>query len=1709
MDHNFSNQIEQVNFIKNKFSTYLKSTFDIRDKDYKELYIKRLTEMESKLYKGPFLSSSLPFKQSKSIKTLVSDGVFDKKFLEIEGIDFERPSYSHQVKAFETIVNGRNAVITTGTGSGKTECFMLPIINEIIKETNECKNERGIRAIFLFPLNALVYDQIDRLRNYLKKYTDIKFGFYTGNTPNDNKTNEDKRKIELYKKKFGESADNELLTRQQMKDTPPQILFTNYSMLEYMLIRPSDEALISQKALNKLKFIVLDEAHVYRGALAIEISLLLRRLQGICNKNVQFILTSATLGRGKEDLKEIIDFSSKLTSSKFYPDDIIFGQRIEQKFTNKYKIIGEDYRLLLNNINNNAEFVKIFNKYLKFDNQLNLKTNLYNLLINDENTCSLFYKTKNVCDFYSVLKDLYTLNVGDLTALIELINITESSNYKYATKLFDIKYHMFMKAPDGALITLGRNKDLSLLSVSYINGYKAFKIGICQNCKIPYIMGITRENILCVDDEVDIDESYADKSKILEYYLIKDCLTEEEIYDIENNNNFEKVYVCAKCGFVKREGFEDIKGCEHGNEDLAVLYKYIGDDEYDSDDEDIITNNINRCPICDYKSNNNGVIMGFHVGKDRATTLIAQILYESMNYPIIIEEQPKNSLFSPKPVEKKGRKQFLVFSDSRQQAAFFSKFLNMNNDRFLKKILLWNMLVKNNHEKISYLNLLTGLEEIFRKEFGYSEEEAEKHAKATVLWDLLLVDGRNSGEGIGLFAFVLDVENGNYTREDDIVDALRARGFTNISYKQFIDLTKVLLQIFRTAPAIEYGNLMCDFEEKKELLGYRHRKFYIKLCDEQINKNSKRPEFYPVKSFLPINLNSKNGRIKYVMKCFGYDKEKAIELINIIFGLARDEHLLLENTEKPEYSETYLIDAKKYFLHSYKNLTYFKCKKCNKLTIYNINNKCTEPDCDGELEICDIENDAFYKDNYYRNEYLTRTPEKLICKEHTAQMNITEAKNIQDDFKSKNGRINFISCSTTFEMGIDLGQLSTVFMRNVPPTPANYAQRAGRAGRRSSTSALMLTYCGLSSHDYTFFSNPEEMIRGNVQPPYFTIDNDKIIMRHITAAALSLYFRDKNHFNDFNSVEQFLENDVANKFLDYINQKPKNLGEIIDNFILKDSSLLFKYGNFKWIDYISISESALNSMTSGLKELIELYKEAESFAASNGKYKQAEAYKNARKRLNSPNSLITYFTKYNVIPGYGFPVDNVELYIYNYNKQEMDGNYNLSRDLSIAISEYAPGSEVIVDDKKYTSRYLFLPRNNKSLPKTYYCECNKCHTLNTSVDDNYFNSNPVCKYCGTQLNITFTNLKSYQTPIYGFVADRTNKETRRVKPFKTYASDIYYIGEKIINEQDENSVIKITEHKNEKLLILNENRFYFCPICGYTELDKKNFNDTKTVNHMEYSGKSCSNNRLELTRLGHSYLTDIIKIAFNNVEEMYDNETAISVLYAILEGISLTYNIERNDINGIIYRTNISKPFSLILFDTVSGGAGHVKRLRNDKSLMEVLKNSLVKVSQKCCEEDSSCYNCLRTYNNQRFHKHIKRGKAKLALTNILNKIYNLSKAYNISDPQYDFSTLSIEDFIKSQYFDDETNGVLNNLFNEIRSKKAIPPSGFGYVLTNDGDNSKEYADFYWKDSSILLFSLENKESFDKLVNTQCKYNCYLLSENFDYVKFVEKLLEF
>ena len=1692
--------LKQCAFIREEFSEYLRSTFDIRDKAYKDLFFERLEQMESELYRGPFLKTTLPFASGKSIGEMVEEGAMHPDFLLLGGIDKikDRPLYAHQEKAIRKVESGRSVVITTGTGSGKTECFLFPILDSIIKDLSVAEHADGIRAIMLFPMNALINDQIDRIRAYLKGYPKIKFAFFTGDTP------------ESVRKKDAEGGvSNELLSREQIRENPPHILFTNFSMLEYLLIRPEDKGVVSTDALSKLRYFVMDEAHTYKGTLAIEISFLLKRVMGMAKHHPQFVLTSATLGGGKDDLAKIVEFAENLTGCKFFYEDVIFADPFQMGVPKNYiHISASDIEALATSSKNEVEV--ILSKYgLHYDATYSLENILYDALSRDELVHDFYDLCEEPIEFKRALAGVrkcdHEYSGETLNSLICLISKATAFG-PWGKKLFDIKYHMFIKAPDACFITLGDDPQLSLVNCVAINGKKAFKIGICQNCKTPYVMGRSDNNdhILMTDDEIDIDETYAEKQSKLEYYLISSLLSVHERENVLSQNDMATEYiVCSKCGKIrKKDGSDGVDPCECGPDYEVELIRYQekilhGLDE----DEALNANNISKCPVCDYSGSGSGCVIGFHVGKDRATALLSQILYQSMPQKVesFIPAGTMGGLFGkPKPIERKEPKQFLAFSDGRQQAAFFSKFVNENNDRFLKKAIVWNILKANGHNPISVSELLGKVQAEFKK-LGCPDDVCYKQAWSTILWELLLVDGRNSAEGLGLFYYELKLPD-LYYDDETIESALAEYGFA-LSGETFRTIIRKVLHVFRTVPAIEYDDF-CSVSEREDLLGYRSFKNYVALRKTPLKKSKAYApdEDRNVRSLLPVSVKQSNKILDYIMNALGYSKDQATKLIEMVWSTITSEDpatgILVKRsgeakTDAPEMA--YRIKAASYVLRSFKEkgAHIYQCNKCMNTTLFNIGGVCSEGDCSGALH--EIKPDEAFATNYYRKQYQSKPLEVVRCEEHTAQIHGEEGKRRQIQFKEK--KINILSCSTTFEMGVDLGSLTTVFMRNVPPTPANYAQRAGRAGRRSDTPAFILTFCSSSSHDFAFFSDPPRMIAGIVDVPYFNRDNQKIILRHIVASALGFFFREEKKSKSFPTIDEFIKDGGFQGFEEYIESKSTDLGQYIDDYVLGDTQLIQEYGEWKWLNYFDDSSSALAAMVSYLRDTIEDLQDGIVKAKAENKFSLAQSYQEALDKLKDGNSLVTYMSRHGVIPGYGFPVDNVDLQIYNESERKMDTRYDLNRNLAVAISEYAPDSEVIVDNKKYTSHYICMPHSGAAFPPQYYvkCDCGAVVVSQTKIQ-----TGETCPCCKKSLDSVLENQSTFIRPDRGFIATGKNKQTRRMKPARTYASEIFYVGRGLASADpiNVNGTLKVEAFKNERLLVINESNFYVCPKCGYSKVVKGKSFPHITQEHEPISGV-CTNKKLDLTHLGYLYMTDVVKIVVDKKIEFRDRDTALSVLYALLIGVSTAFEIDRDDIDGIIFRTTEHENYQIILFDRSSGGAGHVKALVDKVKLRKALGYAHKAVSHACCNEDTSCYNCLRTYNNQRLHRHLIRGLARDKLLEIIDSIDLKKETFSVKGPKV---TLGASDdvFSLADCLDDEHETALFKMITDAMSAiSCIKPEGWGYTLQSNQTASKYTADFYWAERNLLLFAPSHSADFEYL-SKQSTFDCYLMDEKMD-----------
>jgi len=1688
------NAVEKSKFINEQYKKYLLSTFNLGKGELQKQFEQAVEE--ERLFKGPYINMTLPFKRGASIRELIKNGTVADTFAGLNEkdatgnfrlINLDRRLYVHQEQALKRVKSGKSVVVTTGTGSGKTECFLYPIINEILDEIKQGNTEKGIRAMFLYPMNALINDQVERIRTLLHD-SSITFGFFTGET---------KESVGKNFRTDNGIMPNELVSREEIRENPPHLLFTNYSMLEYLLIRPSDTTIFDEEHLKNWKYVVLDEAHTYRGSLGIELSMLLRRVTGLAPVRPRFILTSATIGDKGKSEGQILEFASRLTSADFHEEDIIFADRIPFDCGNgKYQVSADDYKLLKDNFTDKKSVESIVNRYIDQDlSELSCSEMLYCLLRCDRNVIKLYEILSSGKNDWIDVKHTYMSENGiedeahverELTDLIDLVN---DASDKDGIGLFELRYHSFVRPLYGAYVTFGENKNLTLKKVNEINGLKAFEIGNCRFCGSKYIIGKKRKNkdgkndgidYLYQNSEIDIYENFAEdqaKNFQVDYYLIHDG-SEEQGFD---DDLVEESVLCTKCGAVYEKSNLKSKKCSCGQKYEMVVYHIKRDTNSKRSDD--FYNNVKECPCCGHKSKS-GIVKALNLGKDEGTAIIAQLLYDAIDeHEDDKIERPVKDIFatlgeSRKSMEGKGRKckQFLCFSDSRQQASFFATFFDNNYSRMLRKRLIWEVIKNKNYGDISYGNLVSYISNMIRVNglFGVTnEDEATREAEITILRDLLKVDGNYDGEGLGLYYFDLnlsDIEKQIKSNPKSFEDKILAK--YGISEREFILSIKILLDGLKEIPAIISPTF--PLEVAKKYLGYRrfHNYVMLKLENNAIEKN--------VRSFLPRQ--NENSNLRFVKKALGFDKEKAIEFMRDIFDICSSEAVNILRRDTNIQSPWYQIPATAYILKNSHSSEFFQCDKCGKLTPYNLRGVCTHDGCDGHLKSCNVDDVLCL--NYYRNEYMNKKIERMIVKEHTAQLDHTKAKEYQEAFKNFN--INILSCSTTFEMGIDIGSLETVFMRNIPPTPANYAQRAGRAGRSRESSAYVITYCGIGSHDYTYFDDPMKVINGVVKPPYFDIANRKIIMRHLLAICLGLFF--KKYPLCFENIEKFLFEKGDNgekgidKFIKYICGKPLEVDDYVSKKVLPEEQ--FKsYHGFDWVE----SDDGLNKRIRYFRDIIndavsELTQSAEA-AKNDSAGCSFKAYCNKQIESIKSMKLLDALSKYCIIPKYGFPVDVVELEIYEHGFRK--DTFNLARDLKIAISEYAPDSEVIVDNEKYTSKYIALPYAEEvsgQLPKYYYYKCDKCGKITVQQSNESYK----CKYCGFSRNSSVIS-DFFMDPIRGFRTGK-NKESATLKPKRTYAGEVQYIGGGKKDEQiiEYKNVMTIETSSDDQLFVKNRSKFFMCERCGYAKKansgDKRLF-DVEKDGHETHLGRKCTNKKLRRIEIGHCFRTDVARFRIPAIQTNYEKqlEMVLSFMYAFLEGISTALNIDRNDIDGVI-DTGKDNIYDILIFDNVPGGAGHVKRLANAEAIQNSLRYAKQKVSQECCDKDTSCYNCLRNYYNQQFHSKLQRGLALECIDKLLLEIVKhppVTKNTSVPDTQENAKPLTevsaVIEKLLTEHCSDREREIINSMIdyanNAVFTEKPE-------ILTKVGVTGY-YPNLVWHKSRVAWFLHEQKETYD------------------------------
>ncbi|HUI29710.1 MAG TPA: DEAD/DEAH box helicase [Candidatus Acidoferrales bacterium] len=1561
------NPAELATLIEDRYRRYLKTTFYFRDPIFRKSFEDALKN-EGSLSKGPYLEATPIFKKGKSSRDLFKEllGTLpDEGFLKAT----DKELYTHQEEAIRRVLQCRNVVIATGTGSGKTEAFLYPILLHLYRQFKEgsLNSKVGVRALVLYPMNALVNDQRDRLGSKDDKARGIcnlmehhhspfrfTYGQYTGDTPEDENDSSRGAKNKIVNRYAGE-----LLLRKEMRQTPPHILLTNYSMLEYLLLRPDDSELFDNGRGEQWTYLVLDEAHQYRGSKGIEMAMLVRRLkqrlrEGGKAGEFRCIATSATIAGGEKDRGKVAEFASDLFGEPFEDDDVIFGETEPLPVEGTIDIPTDAYAVLKESLpgtnSTNPSLAHLVNQFgIPTQSNERVDSVIGKLLQRDKRTLNLRNRiTASPVPVSDLSRELFDELPFDrqITSLVDLVDLCLNGvDEKTNSPLMSARYHLFLRSLEGATIAYQPSKMVLLNRQSDSGEFKLFEVALCRECGQHYFVG---KNIGGKLVEAVRDPGRDDFGA--EYYLP----IEGDTFEIgnsdeeDNGSNFLLLDLCLRCSSISpvNNGTPKLQ-CGH-SETIRVVKVETPPATKDEDKAP-------KCIVCGYSGAD--PVREVLYGTDGPHAVIATTLHQNL---------PRD------------RKKVLAFADGRQEAAFFAWYLEQSYLDIRNRNLIYKAVTKaapHDGDGLSLRDVAKDLRDVFKESKAFdasrSERDLLRESWIALYREFLTDEPRISLEGVGLVRWMIAWP------KDFEVPKILFQPPWSLTQEKAINLLTLLFGYMRRERCVEVQT---------------DNSVSISWPDLSLQVPQKSTQLVKARSAKYINswkgkTTARAGLLKRILNTSVSKEQIESHVDDTLTQIWESVRIWNDEHSSNERFWIRVGDAERLNPDWWRvsplrdSESVFQCDTCGRISTISVRSVCPRHKCPGTLQEIRIEETDLLR-NHYRVLYQEELPARLVVEEHTAQIDKEKAREFQNDFKKN--KIDVLSCSTTFEVGVDLGDLDVIFLRNVPPEAFNYAQRVGRAGRRQGYPGIAITYSRRSPHDLYHFNEPLKMIRGITKAPSLSLRNEKIILRHITAIALSKYFRaNQSRFDsaqtfvgDFQSptgVSDIIKFSKANR-----EELEKSMWPIVPEELKSGVGL----DDGSWVDKIAGERSRLflaeAEVCSDYCELRKLRQSA--FDSGND---ETVKWAGARAKTIAEEDIISFLSRKTIIPKYGFPVDVVELETQSIrNQNQKSAETSLQRDLSIAIAEFAPTSKLIANKKEWTSAGLKRVAG-KEWERRKYVRC-AVHNIYKQWEIN--ETPPSIPFCGCNQMIQ----SEYIDPMFGFVTSKGAPDEPKGRPQKSFTTRPYFVefnaGEPVVTKFNG---IEISKAVPAKMVVLCEGRrgqgFYICTACGKGE---KHLTKKLIKEHLSPLGLKCSGQWTGQVSLGHEFETDVVRVKFLLQPEETDLIWfGYSLAYALVEGIADILEVPSSDLNATVgHVDDVGAIPPIILYDNVPGGAGLVARIEDKTMLGEALRTAYERVSQCTCGENESCYTCLRNYRNQFAHEHLRRGPVAKYLDQLLSQ---------------------------------------------------------------------------------------------------------------------------
>lgn len=1579
--------------------------------------IKRFLDSERSKYTPSALIQINPnYKQNlkEDVQSLVSNKVLHSKCSAIFSNDSNEPLklYQHQVESIALANKRQSYVVTTGTGSGKSLCFFIPIVDRILKEKEKDSN-RKTRAIIVYPMNALANSQFEEIRKYTSHLPgEIRVSRYTG-----------------------QESQQE---REDIKDNPPDILLTNYVMLDYLLMRSDDKKVINNS--RELNFLVLDELHTYRGRSGADVSLLIRRLRSqITNsENLICVGTSATMsseGSIFEQQKTVADVASTIFGVKIDSSQVVKEtlQRVTSEKLNKKNIkiaLRDEIRTLI--LGNKLEI----NSFEEFQNcslavwlELTLSISTKK---GEESTRAVPQDIKNIANDLNRFLDS-EFDEEALSKVLKdfLIRFGENSKIKTPQNRnpFAFKLHQFLSGPEKLSMTLETDQQMSL------DGHLSIKDKEDDSVSIPMY-----RTYFCPE----CGQAYHPvKKNNSTYYPV-------EIDEISNSEEKEYGYICKKTSSQSYKSEDDlppswfdykklglkIKQTRKDRIPEAITLNKFGQDLSDSKDpfywflRGKFRFCVNCCKELTRKSLERNALIGLS-GEGRSSVSTILCLNQLRQLDSLNQES-----------------KLLGFSDNRQDAALQAGHFNDYVTHLILRVGLLYVLERNKNTEFSLDELSDHIFRAFKLD-SVQESDISKFAKNPSIKHFNLQNAQQVARNIISLNLLKDLKSSNmYNRPSLDKLELAEIKYDNLkeicsNSKLYLNFSNQMLSLLTSQELFEILILALDtlrnnlcikspfFDETKKNSLYSNN---IELTEKfQLDENEM---FYVLGKYAVIgtteqrykenkglvSLSDRNSLGKKIIEKLSVFNSTSSEIVKL---KSEDKLDLIADLFRCMAAAGLLIEE-----HS---------KKLSK-KLYTINDRIIK------WKYKERSNSELYK---YFKDFYAQEAEKLAlgsdmfgleAQEHTAQLSNEDRLDLERRFRANDNdkrewasdknkgyfkKLPLLFCSPTMELGIDISNLNFVFLRNVPPTPANYVQRAGRAGR-SGQQSLTTTYCtSLSPHDQWYFRRPNEMVQGKVNAPKLDIKNPTMVENHIHSifmSCISDFIQDKVAQNcDLNDPSYPLNEHVKEAiYSTELLQIAKNLAhEFISKLDLSDCS----WFDDEYVDRVveespvkldrafDFWRSLLKACVSEKDIALKHSNNIENTKEQNQHYERiiqecsiqiGLLKSDSASQKNNDFYTYRYLANQGFLPGFNFPTMPLVAWL----RDKKQKSNILTRSRFIGLTEFGPRNLIYHKGKTYRVTKIKLKANAfAQMGGINKIGAYICHHCGYFKDDTSSCVNEVCINCGNPLSIEDYSAEYFK--VEAVSAYETNSiscedEVRKREGFSTKLAYSYrdhdkgytsishvfdsQMNELALLEYSESATIyKINEGwKSGSDSVCYKKGFILNAITGVFEKSSVN-QDSESDDTDEYAYDSIDAKKEVI----QPYVSDVrnillIKPAFSDDFESSLKIKAMATLKSALkQAITHYYQLEQSEVAIEYLPSNYERSF-LLIYENTEGGAGVLKDLSTSpQSFKDIAKEALSLMHFKIDEQGNlldtekdcvqACYKCLLAYDNQTDHSYIDR----------------------------------------------------------------------------------------------------------------------------------------